>query len=72
MKCRVCPIEIVWYTTEARNKSMPLNAVPDPAGNVIIDERGHACVLGPLELAMLDVSVPRFMPHHATCTGWKR
>lgn len=72
--CRGCNADIIWAVT-AGNKSIPLDAVPNPEGNValtgnIIDgaggRRGPECrVIGPP--GMFEDGVIRFMPHHATC-----
>lgn len=75
-KCRACDAPIIWAVTE-RGKAMPLDADPDPAGNVImtgankVGSNGHA---GP-EIKVLGNTADmfggepevRYMPHHATC-----
>lgn len=68
-ECNTCHATIVFVRTEANGKSMPLDPVPHPDGNVIVVE-GLARVLGPLELLLVDGSTDRFMPHFATCTTW--
>lgn len=72
--CRSCGAEITWARTPA-NKAMPLDAEPNPAGNVMLAD-GGAQVLGPLELSGLtDAEREELrMPHHATCpdgAAWK-
>lgn len=44
---------------------MPLDAEPDPTGNVTI-EGGKAVVHG-----QPPMTGPVYMPHHATCPKWK-
>lgn len=67
--CRACDAPMTWATTSS-GKSMPLNAEPDPAGNVEVR-------VGELGLAVLEVHPPgqpplasvgvMYMPHWATC-----
>lgn len=73
--CRSCSAPIEWART-VNGRLIPLDAEPDPAGNVLLEDvQGSrvAHVLGargdvPFELAHLDG--PRYMPHHATCPSW--
>lgn len=71
--CRACGAAIVWART-INDRPIPLDAEPNPAGNVILDGT-TAHVLGgdgqtiPFELAHL-ADADRHMPHHATCTEW--
>ena len=69
-KCGVCADEIRFVPTRA-GKSLPVNAAPDPSGNVVVVD-GLAVVLGPLECELLDASVVRWRPHFADCENWKR
>lgn len=77
-RCRSCDAEIFWATSQS-GKAMPLNAKPDPFGNVKIYGRPAACsavVLAgsDLEAARAD-GVRLFMPHHATCPqggAWRK
>jgi hypothetical protein len=80
--CRSCKAPLLWATSEANRKPIPLDRDPNPEGNVVLVDasftRGAvhisekvARVLGPLELAALDAGTNRFMPHHATCPNVK-
>lgn len=79
-ECRSCKAPLRWATTEVGRKAMPLDRDPNPDGNVVLvrdrmgidkDNRSRvARVLGPLEVAALDATTDRFMPHHATCPSW--
>ncbi len=64
--CSSCKAPIIWIKTP-KGKSMPLDATPNPAGNVVIRD-GLAVVLTLDELAN-DPSVGqrRFLPHWASC-----
>lgn len=77
-RCRSCAAEVVWATSQTGN-AMPLNAKPDPFGNVKTYGRPgelSAVVLAGSELedaraAGLDL----YMPHHATCPqgpAWRK
>lgn len=78
--CRVCQAPLVWAVTLASEtgaggKRMPLDAEPNPAGNVAVRQTGPrslvARVLGNDETA--DVFAERvYMPHFATCAGAAR
>ena len=64
-QCRSCQAEIMWVVTE-KGRRMPVNASPDPMGNVVLrhgPDRTFAVVLGKGE----ETDERRFMPHHATC-----
>jgi hypothetical protein len=65
-KCRKCGAEIVWLRTKASRALIPLNALPDKKGNVVIDAEGLAVVVGG---GLFDDTPEgeRYMPHHATC-----
>lgn len=66
--CRACPAEIRWART-TNGKTIPLDAEPDPAGNVrLVDDVAH--VIGPDPTLDPDDDGVRYMPHHATCPGW--
>lgn len=78
-RCRSCQAEIRWARTAGAGKLMPLNAAPDPAGNVTlagggplpvatVHDRNQPALLGFTE------DVEWWMPHHATCpqgAAWK-
>jgi hypothetical protein len=73
---------IVWGITTPGRKMMPLDATPNPAGNVVHVENRYtpqgARVVRVLTKAeqqapATDVELAtRFMPHHATCPKWGR
>lgn len=69
-RCRSCDAEIIWAATPA-GKSMPLNAKPDPFGNVEVSgdtARPVATVLAGLFLEdARSTGRELYMPHHATC-----
>jgi hypothetical protein len=64
--CRSCGAPILWVLT-THGKRMPLDAEPDPAGNVSLDQHRVATVHTGGSLAFLAVVNERWMPHHATC-----
>lgn len=70
-----CSAEIIWAITE-RGRSMPVDAEPDPDGNVEVtyDDlgRAHAVVHGQPPM-MVDGEL--HMPHFVTCPNvaeWRR
>jgi hypothetical protein len=64
--CRSCTAPILWVRT-VNGKYMPLNAEPDPKGNIVLDRHDVATVLG--KNAVVPVGTPIYMPHHATCSN---
>lgn len=78
--CSACRAPILWAITE-RGKAMPLDAEPDPAGNVILTgevrrtDHGSApvaVVLGNTSELFGDPDTTRYMPHHASCPEAER
>jgi hypothetical protein len=68
VQCKACGAPMIWARTGS-GKAMPLDAQPNPAGNVeLIGDSakvwGTSHVWPPEQ--------PRFMPHHATCPSWRR
>lgn len=61
--CRRCNAKIRWLRTQ-NGKAMPVDADPNPAGNVILVD-GYAHVLHKDEPVPPDVA--RLYPHFATC-----
>jgi hypothetical protein len=61
--CSSCGASIMWIRTP-KGKAMPLDATPNPDGNVVI-RNGMAVVLKLPE--METEKGRRFMPHWATC-----
>lgn len=64
--CRACGAEMIWAKT-TRGRALPLDAKPDPKGNVTLDESGLATVYG---AALPPDNATIYMPHHATCPNW--
>lgn len=63
--CRYCHRPVMWTRTAARNKLMPLDPEPNPAGNVELTTAG-AVVHGQPPLLVAEL----YMPHFATCPSW--
>lgn len=61
--CRSCGAPIIWAKTKS-GKRIPLNADPDPAGNVMLED-GIAVVLG--KGAAPGPTVRRYTSHFANC-----
>ena len=77
-RCRSCDAEIVWATS-ATGKAMPLNAKPDPMGNVRLfgaaGARSAVVLAGEKLEAARSSGALLFMPHHATCPeglAWRK
>jgi hypothetical protein len=67
-----CGARLLWLLT-VREAWMPINADPDPAGNVVIDRRGCAQVAQVVAAGdQADEHTARYMPHHATCPAADR
>lgn len=73
--CRGCGAPILWVRTTHGNL-MPLDAEPDPDGNVELVDRDGQAVTDPTDQRALTAVVHaqpsmlggrRWMPHHATC-----
>ena len=72
--CRSCGAAVRWVRTAASGTLMPLNAAPDPAGNVELDGEGRAVVHAVGQTDIFGAG-ERWMPHHATCPQapeWRR
>lgn len=78
-RCSSCQAEITWTVT-TRGRPMPVNAEPDPRGNVVLHEE-HGVLFGSVKakgcVAYLQAQAAGklYMPHHATCPqgpAWKR
>lgn len=60
--CRLCGAAIFWAVTPA-GKRMPLDVAPSADGNVVlVNGVAHVNVPGN----------PRYVPHFATCTKYRR
>ena len=72
--CQHCGARIRWVMTAKRRRAMPLDAEPDPAGNVILrPEDGRAVVL---DIPDRDHAVARgetvWRTHFATCPNYPK
>jgi len=66
-KCRDCDEPIRWVITTA-GKTMPVDPVPHPEGNVLLTPDGLTCrVLGPLDRLEQRRIHPLYLSHFATC-----
>ena len=63
-RCSSCSAPIVWATTSS-GKKMPLDAAPNPRGNLVMDDAGN---VGPVpgEEGAPDLG-KRYTSHFATC-----
>jgi hypothetical protein len=65
--CRSCGAEVVWLVHEGTGKPAPIDAEPNPAGNVVrVGESGYLiapAARGDAEL----IPRKRYMPHFASC-----
>lgn len=70
--CRRCPALICWALTTANGKRQPVDAEPNPEGNLAVS-RGADDVLYVRALTAdrpdLRPGEWQAMPHHATCTS---
>jgi hypothetical protein len=66
-KCRSCQAPVVFVRTAASGgaKSMPLDVEPTDAGNVWLNEKGQAVVVGAATPAPDGARM--FLSHFATC-----
>ena len=65
-KCGSCGADIIWVKTVAGNWQ-PLDAEPNPKGNIVLID-GFAHVLkGELFEPMIDPGKERYLSHFATC-----
>lgn len=71
--CRGCAEPIEWARTDKNDRWTPINAEPDPAGNlVVVDVMPNGTkrvrTLANAEQGGLFAET-RYMPHHATCSS---
>lgn len=75
--CSKCDAPIVWAAT-VNGKCQPLDAEPNPEGNLRLTDEYVATSMGALQRVLVipkgdqlglldDDNEPRWMPHHATC-----
>ena len=72
-RCRSCGAEVRWAHTTF-GKLMPLDAEPDPNGNVELVGKGQQQLAIVHAQPTMDGGL-RYMPHHATCPDaeqWRR
>jgi hypothetical protein len=62
--CRSCNAPVLWVAT-ATGKQMPIDAIPVPDGNIILDTDRIAHVLP--DAAQPPPDVLRYVSHFATC-----
>lgn len=68
--CKSCGASILWVTTKVSGRRMPLNAEPDPQGQMVL-RAGEASYL-PLDQPWAGA---RYTSHHATCPqadSWRK
>lgn len=76
--CSKCHADILWVATK-NGKMQPLDAIPDPAGNVRLEEpavyrstqrgalRASQVITKAERESLFPIEGDRYMPHHATC-----
>lgn len=64
--CRSCGAEIVWRVNAATGRPAPIDPLPDPDGNIVLEANGRYRVLSAAEDA---TGAPRrrYTSHFATC-----
>lgn len=77
-QCNSCGAEIVWAVTSGKGKAMPIDAEPNPDGNVELlpPKQGTRAPVAVVHAQPpLAPEHPIHMPHHATCpqaAEWRR
>jgi hypothetical protein len=72
--CRSCGAPVLWRRSEGFGRWAPIDAEPNPAGNVLLLSEGRYRVLGPPSLLEPEPPGLRYMPHVATsphAPGWR-
>ena len=69
--CRSCGAMLRWVRTRA-GKAMPLDAEPNPTGNVVLGEDGTARVLTRKQVEGGGIVGERYTSHFATCPNAER
>jgi hypothetical protein len=78
--CRSCHASLRWVRSAASHNSLPLNADPDPRGNIVVDysaaeECELATVLKKGDPRRDDPKVTKYLNHFVTCPQskqWRR
>lgn len=73
-RCKSCTARIIWAQTE-RGRNQPVDAEPDPAGNLRLEARPGRPPLATVVSPRLRFGLKLRLPHHATCPDgrrWKR
>lgn len=65
-RCRSCGAPIRWERT-VNDKPIPLDPDPRPDGNLGIRDDGKVYSMGTPGEGAIDVGVPRYVTHFATC-----
>jgi hypothetical protein len=68
-ECRSCGAAVIWCKT-ANGKTMPVNAEPDPKGNIVINQEGEALLATYLTKALKETLgdiTPRYTSHFSNC-----
>lgn len=69
--CTFCGRNVYWVYT-VNEKRIPVDAVPDLAGNIVfINERAHVLSSDDVK-AGKHADLTHWMPHFATCPNYKR
>ncbi|WP_432247682.1 hypothetical protein ACRAR1_06965 [Streptomyces sanyensis] len=74
-QCRRCGARIVWTLTARNGRSQPVDAAPDPSGNLAVIKGGDGRVYSRGLTRAHPEPRPgewRAMPHHATCPSYTR
>lgn len=65
-KCKSCNADIVWsYTRNA--KRMPVDAKPDPKGNIVLTERDGAAPSASYVGSFEQTDAPHYFSHFMSC-----
>lgn len=73
-RCQSCSAEIFFALTRKGHR-MPINKIPDPKGNVVVEPVGTSSFLAHVVDMFTKPEAKRYMPHHATCPQgreWRR
>jgi hypothetical protein len=65
-KCSSCAADIVWCITR-NDKRMPVDAEPNPKGNIVLTERDSAAPSASYVGSFEQTDAPRYFSHFMTC-----